>query len=92
MIGVLSLKGRMRERFREDEATSTDPRQKHTVGTIDEDIIRRIDTQSFRVWECGIETEVGWRHPFITIEAYPLSMIVRSDCAILIVVLRCTVR
>src|SRR5258708_26104841 len=42
IIGVLFLKSRIRAQFREEGATSTNPRQKHTVGTIDEDIILRI--------------------------------------------------
>lgn len=37
--GRLVAESRVSARFREDGATSTDPRQKHTVGTIDEDII-----------------------------------------------------
>ena len=61
--GVLSLKGRMSVRMG-DGATSTDPRQKHTVAAIDEGIIRCINTWSFRMWERGTETEMGWRLPF----------------------------
>ena len=38
----LVAESRVSARFRQDGATSTDPRQKHTVGTIDEDIILRI--------------------------------------------------
>ena len=60
----------------EDGAASTDPRQKHTVATIDEGIIQRINTWSFRMWERGTETEMGWRLPFYNLRGIPTL----SDC------------